>query len=90
MGWMPYCAMVPLLTLAGLLNSRSVPVPVFGKAMTSRMDSVLQRMAIKRSKPTCSEVRSLSETTFWQTTLTEGETAVGRCPTAQGMQQVTE
>lgn len=55
MGWIPYCAIVPLLTLAGLLKSRSVPVPVLGKAMTSLMDSVLHRIAIKRSKPADSQ-----------------------------------
>jgi hypothetical protein len=35
----------------GLLKRRSVPEPVFGKAMTSRIDCVLQRMDINRSKP---------------------------------------
>jgi hypothetical protein len=36
---------------AGLLNNGSVPEPVLGNAITSRMDAVLQRMDISRSKP---------------------------------------
>jgi hypothetical protein len=47
----PYCPNTSDLTGAGLLNRASVPAPVFGKAMTSRIEVVSQRMVIKRSKP---------------------------------------
>ncbi|PSR73674.1 hypothetical protein PHLCEN_2v10593 [Hermanssonia centrifuga] len=36
---------------AGLLKRRSVPALVLGKAITSRIDSALQRIAMSRSKP---------------------------------------
>ena len=36
---------------AGLLKRRSVPAPVFGNAITSRMEGALQRMDMRRSKP---------------------------------------
>ena len=48
---MPYCDRVSLLTVAGLLKRGSVPEPVLGKAITSRMDCVPQSMAIMRSNP---------------------------------------
>ena len=48
---MPYCDRVSLLTIAGLLKRGSVPEPVLGKAITSRMDCVPQSMAIMRSNP---------------------------------------
>jgi hypothetical protein len=47
----PYCASTPSSTTDGLLKNVSVPEPVFGKAMTSRMVWVLQSMAMSRSKP---------------------------------------
>jgi len=66
-GRMLYCSRTSRLTGAGLLNRRSVPVPVFGKAITSLIDWELQSMAIIRSKPgkpvsfskfnTCSNIR---------------------------------
>lgn len=39
------------MTVAGLLKRGSVPALVFGKAITSRIDWVLQRMDISRSNP---------------------------------------
>lgn len=48
---MPYCESASEDADAGLLKSRSVPALVLGKAMTSRIDSVLHRMLMRRSKP---------------------------------------
>lgn len=36
---------------AGLLNSKSVPAPVLGNAITSRIDSDLHKIAMSRSNP---------------------------------------
>lgn len=49
--WIPYCDKTSLETVAGLLKRGSVPALVFGKAITSRIDCVLQRMDISRSNP---------------------------------------
>lgn len=51
--WIPYCDKTSLVTIAGLLKRGSVPALVFGKAITSRIDCVLQRMDISRSNPEC-------------------------------------
>ena len=48
---MPYGVSESIDAGAGDLNRRSVPALVFGKAMTSLIDSVLHRMLISRSKP---------------------------------------
>lgn len=50
-GWIPYWRKTALLDGAGLLKSGSVPTLVLGKAMTSRMDWVLQRIDMRRSNP---------------------------------------
>jgi hypothetical protein len=50
-GWMPYWRSMSLCTGVGLFKRASVPALVFGKAMTSRIEDALQRVATKRSKP---------------------------------------
>jgi hypothetical protein len=59
-GWMPYCSRTFVPTTAGLLNSKSVPTLVLGKAITSRIDCVLQRIVIKRSNPVDNHVNVTS------------------------------
>ena len=54
----PYWYSVSWFTGAGLLNKRSAPLLVLGKAITSRMDCALHSMAISRSKPIPHEIQS--------------------------------
>jgi hypothetical protein len=61
---MPYCSRTFSLTTAGLLNSKSVPTLVFGNAMTSRIDCVLQRIVIRRSNP-ARKVNSGNQSGLW-------------------------
>ena len=90
---MPYCARtLSESAAAGLLNSRSVPAPVLGKAITSLMDSALQRIAMRRSKPDTWDVgtQSTSEARCEETRRTQRDASVRWSPTTEGVQQVAE
>lgn len=68
-----------------------MPALVFGKAMTSRMDAVLQRIDIKRSNPAGeNKTMSVSTCRTTQSMLTKCDPAMRRRATAERMQQVIE
>ena len=76
--------------MAGLLNRRSVPTLVLGKAITSRMDWVLQSIAISRSKPRpdTNSVRNFYKEEMYA--ITQCYSSVRRCTELQGVKQVAK
>jgi hypothetical protein len=77
----------------GLRKRASVPALVFGKAMTSRIEVVLHRMATRRSKPMEYEtipINSYDNPDNHGPALTQRNSTMWRGAAAQGVKQMVE
>jgi hypothetical protein len=78
----------------GLRKRASVPALVFGKAMTSRIEVALHRVATRRSKPMDSasqhQLIRMNNPNNHGPALTQRNSTMWRGTTAQGMKQMVE